>query len=382
MIAFLITTLNVRGGTHKQLLKLIEYTESQGEDFIIITEPVDWNRTYVGFQKYKDKIRPIFFKPSKHVFSKVFNTIKRISILRKLVKDASVINIHDSGFETFLPAFMGKVVVWQINDLPYYFHVGVSKGKTTFQDFLRKKYFLFFQKYITAYTVNVSKNQERIKNAFHRDAKVFYCGIEPVEVNRNIDDTTLRFKDKKINLLSSGVFFPYRNYETQISVVKSLVERGIDANLNIIGTTKFNVAYANKIQQLITEAGLEKRITICGEVDEIEFKRLHKNADVFMFINIDQSWGLAVFEAMSCGLPVIVSNSVGATEILQDKENSIFVDPINVEQIVNEIIRLMSDDAWYKKISLSAASFHKDYTWDRAYSSKMLNLMNSLKTKK
>lgn len=380
MIAFLITSLNVRGGTHKQLLKLVEYTESQGEDFIIITKPVDWDRTYPGFRKYKNKVRTISIESStKNILSKVYNAIKVMFILHKFVKDVSIVNIHDSGFELYLPALIGKKIVWQINDLPYYFHVGVSKGaKITIYDFLRKKYLLFFQKFITAYTVNVGKNKERIRNVFHRDAQVFYCGIEPVEVDRNPDVTVARFNGKKINLLSSGVFFPYRNYETQVLVVKSLVKKGIDAELNIIGTTKFNVAYANKIQQLINEAGLEKRITICGEVDETEFKRLHKNADVFMFINIDQSWGLAVFEAMSCGLPVIVSNSVGATEILHDRKDSIFVDPINVEQIVDEIILLMNNEVWYQQISFSSREFHKNYTWDSAYSSKMFDFMKNI----
>lgn len=32
MIAFLISELNICGGTHKQFLKLLEYTEKRGED--------------------------------------------------------------------------------------------------------------------------------------------------------------------------------------------------------------------------------------------------------------------------------------------------------------------------------------------------------------
>ena len=60
---------------------------------------------------------------------------------------------------------------------------------------------------------------------------------------------------------------------------------------------------------LFRTKNLKKSVTIWGEVDENTYLKLFDKADIFTFGNIDQSWGLAVFEAMSCGLPTIVSNS-------------------------------------------------------------------------
>lgn len=90
---------------------------------------------------------------------------------------------------------------------------------------------------------------------------------------------------------------------------------------------------------------------------------------------MDQSWGLAVFEAMSCGLPVIVSKSVGATEILSNNENALFVDPMNVDEIIATIIGLMTNEEQYLQIVDVSRNFHNCYTWDKSYSSRMLNLM-------
>lgn len=61
---------------------------------------------------------------------------------------------------------------------------------------------------------------------------------------------------------------------------------------------------------MIIERKIEKYVKIWGQVDDDTYDKLFNVANAFAFINIEQSWGLAVFEAMSAGLPTIVSNSV------------------------------------------------------------------------
>lgn len=377
MIAFLINSLNVRGGTHKQFLKLLDYAYNQKVSFVIVTNCYDESKTYSGFLKYKDKIRIIGISSSQHrtFFSKMGTYISYSARLRQLTKDADIINIHDNGFEKYFPIFASKKIYWQINDLPYYFAVGNCKNLIVGFAWIKKILLKILIHNVTDITVNVSKNRERVRKYLHRDAKVFYCGIEPILINRDINETLERFQNKKIKLLTSGIFFDYRNYETQIQVVKKLLSMGYDVHLNIIGSTFSDFQYATKIENLIRENQLERNVTICGQVDEQKFKYLHSNSDVFLFINIDQSWGLAVFEAMSCGIPVIVSESVGATEILSDKVNSIFVNPIDTDEIVNQIVNLVSNKDLYIKLSDVSRNFYLEYTWDEVYSSKLISLM-------
>ena len=377
MIAFLINELDIRGGTHKQFLKLLEYTAARTDDFYVVTKSVDLTKTYPGFQPFKDRIR--LFKPEgsgKGTFHTALAIRRNVKKLRNLTNDADVINIHDQGFELFLAAFKKKKTIWQINDLHASFQVGCNKdSKQSWKTALIRKLIQYYSKYINRFTVNVSKNRTRIFEAFNRNADVLYCGIEPVGIKRDISTSLQRFNEKKLNILSSGVFFPYRNYETQVNVVSRLATDGIDVHLNIIGSTDLNPAYSQKIRDLIIEKGLEKRITICGMVDEVKFKQLHNDSDVFMFINIDQSWGLAVFEAMSCGLPVFVSESVGATEILSDGIDAIFVNPTDADQIAEKIEDLMNDSDKYQGLCVSGEAFHHDYTWDKAYSQPMYAIL-------
>lgn len=382
MIAFLINELNVCGGTHKQLLELIEYTERQNLDFFIVTKEIDYALTYPRFQNYSNKIVPFPQEPASLKVLKIgmFGSfVKRLwerKCLKKLISSADVINVHDRGFEQNFDVFYGKKIVWQVNDLPSYCHVGVAKTqKNTWKDRILFSILKRNIKYVSSITVNVNKNAERIRELFHRDAQVFYCGISPIAINRDINKTFSRFKERKINLLSSGVVLKYRNYETQVEVVKKLIDKGWNVNLNIFGKI-LDEEYATKIRDMIKDFNLEKNIKLLGQIDDDEYRNLHKNSDIFLFVNIDQSWGLAVFEAQSCAMPVIVSQSVGAVEILHDKFDCIVINPHDPNMICDAVVNLASNNNFYSEISENAKGFCKEWTWDKAYSSKMIELLS------
>lgn len=380
MIGFIINSLDVRGGTHKQLLKLLEFTEAKGEDFFIVTCNVDFDRTYPEFRKYESRIRLFKEITGSRGLTHRYGLWKRnCEQLRGLVSDADVINIHDSGFDTWLPAFRKIPTVWQINDLHYSFRQGNTPGPDNLDKWAKRHIIRYCIKHVDAITVNVSKNADRVRRQLGRKAEVLYCGIEPLGLNSDREATFSRFSDRRINLLSSGVWFPYRNYETQVEAVRLLAEAGWDVRLDIIGSTQYSPHYVDEIKSLIEKYGLQNRITIHGMVDEQKFKELHANADLFLFVNVDQSWGLAVFEAMSCGLPVIVSDSVGATEILHDGIDSICVNPLSATDIADRINELASDRKLYARLSDAGSAFHHRYTWDESYCAPMYRLLQSLR---
>ena len=113
-------------------------------------------------------------------------------------------------------------------------------------------------------------------------------------------------------------------------------------------------------------------------MDDDTYDKLFNVANAFAFINIEQSWGLAVFEAMSAGLPTIVSNSVGAIELLHHNIDAIIVDSQDIDEICKILKKLMTDEAYYNSISDESARAVKEFTWDKLYSSKMLEIFQKL----
>lgn len=377
-----VNELNIRGGTHKQVLRLCEYLSKENE-VVIYTRIYEKEKTYPEFKKFKIVTLDVEKKGQhNNIISKIIRKIKKkrieYKVFSELVKKVDIVNIHDCGLANLVKIVKkeNKKVVLQINDMPRYFLEGNAKGqKDNWKNKIKRLRFQRLIKKIDEITVNVSKNKEVVKKRLKRDSNVFYCGVD---INKKLERHHSIYNKDRLNLFSSGVFFPYRNYETLIKVVEKIVKNNIQVHLDIMGSTEWDKEYSDSIKKMIIEMNLERYITIWGQVDEKKYVELHNIADMFIFININQSWGLAVFEAMSYGLPVVVSESVGAIELLKNKENAIIVDPENVDEIYNEIINLKNNKKYYEKISNNAYKIVKDFTWDKLYSSKMLELFEKL----
>lgn len=378
-IVFFINELNVRGGTHKQLLKFLDYVNSKNINIYILTYHFEKEITYPGYSKYIESVVLLKKSKTRIITHRIFNWIHNAKIIMKVQKNAQIINIHDNGFDDYLPLFLHKKVIWQINDLPYYYSLGnqSNKQKKNWHDYIRIIRMYVFVRIVNVITVNVTKNKERVYKVLGKKSEVLYCGIDKVNIDKDVNNSIRNFESNKINLLSSGVFFNYRNYETVINVTELLLKRGIDTYLNIFGK-ELDVNYTNKIKSIIRNKKLENNIKIWGEIDEKLYNDLHKESDFYVFVNIDQSWGLAVFEAMSCGIPTIVSNSVGAVEILTDNFNSIIVNPIDEFEISDKIINIFNDRVKYKEISYRSKMFCDDFSWDKSYSEKLYSIMEKM----
>lgn len=386
MIDIVVHELDARGGTHKQVLRLCQYLKKNNIEFRLITIYYDESK---GFEEFKEfdivfikKKRPSFDIKNRYLrafFKQIYSLKEQFELFIKVKRLSKVINVQDYGLSIFilLCGIFGKKIVWQINDLPSCFLEGTEfNKKDNLYKFLSRIYYRFIIRYVEEITVNVTKNKERVKKCFKREAKVFYCGTD---INLNLKKHKKIINKNVINLLSTGIFFPYRNYETLINVVESLIKNGQDCYLNIIGATDANILYTRKIKKLIDDKNLSNKIKIWGSVDENTFEEIYNKSDIFLFLNINQSWGLAVFEAIGAGLPTIVSESVGAVELLS-KDMAIIVNPLNVKLTVDYIMKLKEDN-YYALLSNVGIEKVKEYSWDNLYSKQMLEIFLNLELK-
>lgn len=83
---------------------------------------------------------------------------------------------------------------------------------------------------------------------------------------------------------------------------------GCDAHLVIAGP--WDDGYGKRVQGWVEKSGLSNRVTFTGMLQGVRKLAALRDADVFVMPSYTESFGIAVTEAMACGLPVVISNKV------------------------------------------------------------------------
>lgn len=367
-IAIYIADLDVRGGTHKQVLKLAQYLNSNGHTVAIFTPCYTPDKTYPEFSGLN--IVSLRSKSNDHLlvaklFGRLFDQYRLFMKSRKY----DIVNPHDNRTKTFilLHAIYGKAKqVWQINDIDSAFGLTKTYKRSFVYSALLAPLNRFCAKLaasvVNKITVNVTKNADRVYKHFNQNASVIYCGVDFLP-RRSV----LPILTSEINVVSTGVVFRYRNYEALIDAAAITYKvSGKIVRITIVGDTRYDKEYVSELK--IKAGNLHVPVFFTGSVSQNELNQYYENAHLFSFINVDQSWGLAVFEAASMGLPVVLSKSVGAIELLDRKPGIFVVEPESPAEISNAILKITNDEETYGAYCSQVSGSVQDMSWDKMYS--------------
>jgi phosphatidyl-myo-inositol dimannoside synthase len=86
----------------------------------------------------------------------------------------------------------------------------------------------------------------------------------------------------------------------------------------------------DRIRGVMTQLGLENRVTLLGAVSEADLQILYRGSDLFMMPNVPvandmEGFGLVMLEAGLCGLPTIASRLEGISDVITEGENGFLV---------------------------------------------------------
>lgn len=169
-----------------------------------------------------------------------------------------------------------------------------------------------------------------------------YHKFKRVDNNRSTD---------KLRLLNIGSFTPKKNQQLLPDIVKSLLDKGIDTHLTMLGDGPL----LQKVKEKAGQMGLENYIHFAGNVDNVE--DYLRNANMYVHTATYEPFGLVLLEAMAAGLPVVSLDGHGNRNLIDNGNTGyIFTDP-NPELFADHIVKLMSDATLYNKIRSQADVF-------------------------
>ena len=198
---------------------------------------------------------------------------------------------------------------------------------------------------VTIVSQKASETMLKSKTASANKLLVIYNGID---LNKFIfqDKKTREEIRKELNLkkddkvlISIGRLFKAKGYPYLIEAIKILKSKYPDIKLLIIGEGEEK----NKLETQIRGLNLEKNIFLLGRKENVS--NYLNASDIFVLASLWEGFGLAIVEAMACGLPVITTNVGGIPEIIKDKISGLLVNPKDFKILAQKIDYLLNLDA-------------------------------------
>lgn len=216
-------------------------------------------------------------------------------------------------------------------------------------------------------TVLDSRTQKWAKQYFGKEAIIIRSGLDlekfPYRERQPLDN-------RIIKVFLVGAFFFHRRYEDAIMAVKVARDQGFDIELSIAGDYSGNSEYNNyylRLLSLAQELKIGDYVNFLGKISDEELLRCYRDYDIYISSNHLQSWGLAVFEAMASGLPVIVSSTAGASEVLTHRENAMIVEAKSPGKIAAILQEYIKNPFLYLALSKAGRRFvEENISWERS----------------
>ena len=237
--------------------------------------------------------------------------------------------------------------------------------------FLFKKAIKFSNKiiYVSDYTKN--KINPKLQKISKKETIVIPNGINFIE--RKI----LKKRDKTLNILCLSAFKKRKGQLNLIKSIKLLEKKFKKFKVTLAGRV-YEKMYFKEIKSEISGLKFKNKFKIKCFVNEKEKHKLFRNSDLFVLLSEDynnnfEGFGLVYLEALSYGLPVIVSNQCGFSEAIFKHHTGIVVNPKDYRTISNFIFSISKKNL--TKISKQCVEVAKQNDWKKKIN-KIKNLYN------
>jgi len=193
---------------------------------------------------------------------------------------------------------------------------------------------------------------------------------------RPVEDTKRVYKKY---IAERGYFFFLGNTDPKKNTERTLVAYSKYLNQSSI-KRKLLMAdlapdYLNGIIQRNGIENIRENIVMPGYIVNSDLPYIYTNAFAFLYTSLRESFGIPLLEGMACGTPVITSDTSSMPEI--GGPDAILVNPESSDEIATMMLRLETDETFYKKQREIGLERAKQFSW-RKTAEQLLQLYRSV----
>lgn len=207
------------------------------------------------------------------------------------------------------------------------------------------------------------------------DDLVAWLNIDPVKISviplavsagvRRITGSELRVFRLKYDLerpyiLAVGTLEPRKNLPMLLRAFAAIKER-IPHRLVLVGPEGW---LNDELYQTIGDLDLGDRLTITGFVTDEVLGGWYSAADLVVFPSFYEGFGLPMLEAMSCGAPVLASQTSALPEVGQ--EAAMYIEPTEQDEWSEAMVSLLSDESARSRLSEAGLERARAFSWEES----------------
>jgi len=320
----------IYGGAERVIVELANWLTEHHHSVTLLT-------TQISKEMLED------LKNTRMVIAESFGDLH--DFIQNAAHEFDVINVHNEpGYLSVFPK--KRNVVWSCNEPPHLEHPNPTDVEL---------------ECVRNFKVVVADqfNADRFEKLYNIKPKIipygidydFYSGEVDVEkCDKIMEEYNI---DYGFNILQVGFLADTKNQLRTIEIFKKVKDNIPEAKLILAGQPVKE--YAEEVRKKVAEYGLLQDVIITNFVDRETIKCLYNISNVALFPIKSQGGWLSVFEAMSAGVPVFVSEEATCSSML--RENGIGTVCKTDEEFVEALSRDTADNAqeWVKE----------NLTWDK-----------------
>lgn len=327
--------------------------DAENEYILFITEP-----EFSKFTPPNDRVKKVL------VTSPHYSYAEQFKLPFEFAKEKFDL-IHYPHFNS--PILFPKKSICTIHDITPLFFPG-HKMKSIVR---RLAYRLVFKATLAkarkVITISQSTKRDLVKylRVNPKKIEVIYEGVDetfkPIENSAIITNTKERLNITKPFIFFVGVWRGHKNIEALVRAFNILKEKYKIPHQLVIGG-RADLHYT-KIQETIDQSPFQNDIITPGYISDSDLPILYASAEAFVLPSFIEGFGLIAIEAQACGCPVVSTNTTSMPEVLADSAE--FFDPNNVEQMAEQIYKVISNADLRKKLIAKGFENVKRFSWKK-----------------
>lgn len=169
-------------------------------------------------------------------------------------------------------------------------------------------------------------------------------------------------KNKGYCLFVGTIDYPGKNIMSALEAYVSLKKKyRIQEKMVIVGKKGFN---SEVIYDFVNNSEYKDDIIFTGYLSDEDLPLIYSGAKVMIYLSYYEGFGLPVLEAMSCGIPVVCSNTSCFPEVIGDIP--VGVSPTSIPDIEETMYRLISDSEYSSEIAKHCYKRAELFSWKKA----------------